>query len=135
MGAGQGTPGGAQVLDDAKETLINDIIERECPQAHRAAIPTGAELSRLACRQRRSSAPSWRTARTRLLQIDERVRAARRGEATAIRAMRATPGEYTATRPLEIVQIDRTLVDVVVVDEQSREPMVLAAGSLSQSTC
>ena len=38
--------------------------------------------------------------------------------------MRSTPGEYTATRPLEIVQIDHTLVDVIVVYEQSCEPMM-----------
>ena len=32
-----------------------------------------------------------------------------------------TPGEYTAARPLEIVQIDHTQVDIIVVDEQSRK--------------
>jgi putative transposase len=104
--------------------LINDIIEREYLKPTRPPFRRVLEHIGLACRQRGWSAPSWRTAKARLLQIDERVRAARRGEATAIRAMRATPGEYTATRPLEIVQIDHTLVDVIVLDEQSREPMM-----------
>jgi putative transposase len=37
-----------------------------------------------------------------------------------VRAMNVTPGAYAADRPLEIVQIDHTEVDVIVVDEQSR---------------
>lgn len=30
----------------------------------------------------------------------------------------AVPGEYTASRPLEIVQIDHTEVDLFLVDEE-----------------
>lgn len=75
----------------------------------------------LACRRRGWPAPTWRTVKSRLLLIDQRVQAVRRGDATAARAMNATPGEYPASRPLEVVQIDHTQVDVIVVDEQSRE--------------
>ena len=35
--------------------------------------------------------------------------------------MTATPGEYSVTRPLEVVQIDHTQADVIIVDELSRE--------------
>jgi len=35
--------------------------------------------------------------------------------------MEPAPGEYTATRPLQIVQIDHAQIDVIVVDDQSRE--------------
>jgi putative transposase len=35
--------------------------------------------------------------------------------------MDPTPGEYVASRPLEVVQVDHTQVDVIVVDEQSRQ--------------
>jgi putative transposase len=37
-----------------------------------------------------------------------------------VKATTATPGEYHATRPLEIVQIDHGRR--IVVDEQTREP-------------
>ena len=47
----------------------------------------------------------------------------RRKDAVSLRAVTPTPAEYTATRPLEVVQIDHTQVDVIVVDEQSREPI------------
>jgi putative transposase len=47
----------------------------------------------------------------------------RKKDAEALRAVTPTPAEYTASRPLEVVQIDHTQVDVIVVDEQSREPI------------
>jgi len=56
-----------------------------------------------------------------LLLVDERVRASRRGEEGLLRARIATPGQYQVTRPLEVVQIDHTQVDVIVVDEVARE--------------
>lgn len=122
-GPGRGRQGGTRILAAAKEALINEIIEREYLKPTRPPFRLVLEHIGLACRQRGWSAPSWRTAKARLLQIDQRTRASRRGEATVIRAMHATPGEYTATRPLEIVQIDHTEVDVIIVDEQSREPI------------
>ena len=33
------------------------------------------------------------------------------------------PGQYKASRPLEVIQIDHTLVDLVVVDEETRAPL------------
>jgi putative transposase len=122
-GPGRGRPEGTQVLEQAKDRLIREIIEQEYLKPTRPPFLRVYEHIRIACRQRGWSAPSWRTAKSRLLSIDQRVRAVRRGDATAISAMTPTPGEYIATRPLEIVQIDHTLVDVIVVDEQSRAPM------------
>ena len=48
------------------------------------------------------------------------MRALRRGDAQLIRATQPAPGEYVATRPLQVVQIDHTRVDLIVVDERSR---------------
>ena len=66
--------------------------------------------------------PNWRTIKQRVLEIDLRTRAKRRGDATVLKATEATPGSYKATRPLEIVQIDHTKVDVIVVDEETGQP-------------
>ena len=66
--------------------------------------------------------PNWRTIKQRLLEIDLRTRANRRGDAALLKAAEATPGRYKATRPLEVVQTDHTKVDVMVVDEETREP-------------
>lgn len=52
-----------------------------------------------------------------------RAVALRRGDEAAIKATMATPGHYGAERPLAAVQIDHTRVDVVAVDEETREPI------------
>ncbi len=122
-GPGRGRPEGTRVLDKAKDRLIREIIEREYLKPTRPPFLRVFEHIRTACRRHGWSAPSWRTAKSRLLAIDPRVRAVRRGDAKAIGAITPTPGEYIATRPLELVQIDHTQVDVIVVDEQSREPI------------
>ena len=66
---------------------------------------------------------NWRTIKSRVEELDVRMVALRRKDEPVIKATKATPGHYVAARPLEIVQIDHTRVDVVVVDEETREPI------------
>jgi putative transposase len=122
-GPGRGRREGSRFLGEAKGTLIRQIIEREYLKPTRPSFRRVLEHVRLACQQRGWAAPSWRTAKSRLLLIDQRVRVVRRGEITAARAMEPAPGEYIATRPLEVVQIDHTQADVVVADEEGRQPI------------
>jgi putative transposase len=61
--------------------------------------------------------------RTRLEDIELRKRAKHRGEKKIVKATTATRAEYSASRPLQVVQIDRTRADVFVVDEQRRSPI------------
>ena len=68
-------------------------------------------------------ATNWRTIKNRLESIDLRRRAKQRGEATIVKATTATPGELRASQPLEIVQVDHTRAGIIVVDEETREPI------------
>ena len=63
------------------------------------------------------------TIKSRVEDLVVRTVALRRKDEPTIKATKATPGHYVAARPLEIVQIDHTRVDVVVVDEETREPI------------
>ncbi len=64
-----------------------------------------------------------RTVKARVVDLDLRAKARRRGEVAMLKSALAVPGEYHASRPLEVVQIDHTKVDLIVVDEQTREPL------------
>ena len=49
--------------------------------------------------------------------------AGKRQDISAIKATTPVPDQYKATRPLEVVQIDHTLVDLIVVHEETRAPL------------
>ena len=122
-GPGSGRREGTQFLHPDEDMLIREMLEKLYLRPTRPPFQRVLEEIAGACRSRGWPAPTWRTVKARLRLIDQRMQAMRRKDTDAIRAMTPTPGEYTAVRPLEVVQIDHTQVDVIIVDEQSREPM------------
>jgi putative transposase len=104
-----------------RDALIQQFLEREYLKPTRPPLRRIIAHIAAACRQQGIPAPTWRTVKTRLERIDERVRAARRGETDLVRAHIATPGTYEVTRPLQVVQIDHTQVDVMIVDQVHRK--------------
>jgi len=117
----RGWPKGKLRDEPVRDALIQQFLEREYLKPTRPPLrPIIAHIA-AACHQQGIPAPTWRTVKTRLQRIDERVRAVRRGEADVVRARRASPGAYEVTRPLQVVQVDHTQVDVMIVDQASRE--------------
>ena len=112
-GPGRGRRERARFLSEAEETPDRRHHRTGISQAHQAALSTCAR-THCACLPSAwvARAATCCTFKARLSLVDQRVRAVRRGNARAIRSLDATPGEYTATRPLEVVQIDHTQVDV-----------------------
>lgn len=68
--------------------------------------------------------PSRRAIERRIANIDlKRLLEAREGPEVARDKVTPVSGQFTAVRPLEIVQVDHTRVDVFVVDERHRLPI------------
>ena len=67
--------------------------------------------------EKQSNAASWN-----LNPLSAAAR--RRGQGALEAASTPSPGQFVADRPNAIWQIDHTIVDIVVVDEQYRRPMV-----------
>jgi putative transposase len=123
MGKLPGRPKGYRTLEAEREGEIQKAIETFYLK------PTKPPLSRLVheirthCLAKDMPPPNWRTIKARLVDIDIRAKARQRGETELLKAATAVPGEYRASRPLEIVQIDHTRVDIIVVDEETRKPI------------
>jgi putative transposase len=104
-----------------------EVIERAIREVY--LKPTRPTLSHLVsniherCSKEGIDLPDRRTVRARIKAIDIRVRGQRRGEEDVVKATNAAPGEYSVSRPLEVVQIDHTEIDIIVVDERTRSPM------------
>jgi putative transposase len=114
---------GSKNHDPARDQLIRRTIEQLYLTPERASFARVVNEIRLNCIKDGLVPPSWRTIKARLGEFDLRTQALRRHDKRIVAATKAVPGEYHASRPLEIVQIDHTRVDVVVVDEETREPI------------
>ncbi len=92
----------------AERPRVSDLVERIGARCHEAGIP----------------APNWRTIYSRVLRTDAERRAGRRQNHSALAKLVPVPGEFTAARPLDVVQIDHTTVDVFVIDAEDRLGMI-----------
>ena len=114
---------GSKDQDPARDLLIRRTIERLYLTPERATFARLVNEVRLLCVQDGLPPPSWRTVKARLAEFDLRTQALGRHDKRAVAVTKAVPGEYSAARPLEVVQIDHTRVDVIVVDEETRKPI------------
>jgi putative transposase len=86
-------------------------------------LTTSLEIARR-CREAKLPAPDPNTVRLRIAAIPSRERLARRSHRKdALDRFAARPGAFDAQRPLDLVQIDHTKLDVIVVDEEQRLPI------------
>ena len=118
-----GRPAGSKNSAPTRDQLIRRTIERLYLTPERASFARLVKEIRVLCVQDDLIPPSWRTVRARLAELDLRTQALRRNDKQKITETKAVPGEYRASRPLEVIQIDHTRVDVIVVDEETREPI------------
>ncbi|PHR91922.1 MAG: transposase [Robiginitomaculum sp.] len=119
-----GMKNGSRRLPEETEAVIIEVINTFYKSRQKPNI-TGLhkEIRRL-CRLRNLHVPSWYAVRSRIAAMDPAEIVGAREGAKAVRdRYRAVPGQYNAERAFEVVQIDHTLVDVIVVDRQSRQPL------------
>jgi putative transposase len=111
------------VLDAKRERLIASTIHEIYLKPERPTMTYLIEQVRARCAQQGLPLPDRRTIKARVDRIDRRTVALKRKDANGVKATKAVPGQYVTSRPLEIVQIDHTEVDVFLVDETTRKTM------------
>lgn len=118
-----GRPDGRRMLDGKREEIIRTTINRYYLTKNRPGISQLVRDIRTNCVSAGLKPPHRRTIKTRLEDIDLHKRAKRRGEAEIVKRTTAVRGGLTASRPLQIVQVDHTKADIFVVDEETRLPI------------
>ncbi len=121
--APRGRPVNALSLDAERERIIADEIEAFYLRAERPRLSGLVERIAARCRQAQLPIPNWRTISRRVRSIDPIRRATKRHDTAALQNIVPVPGEFSAARPLDVVQIDHTPVDVFVVDAETRQGM------------
>ena len=124
LAAQAGTPRGSRRLPDEIEAVISKAIEDFYKSLQKPSINALQKEVRRRCSQRGLRAPCWTTLRDRVAAIDPReLTAAREGAKASRQRHHPVPGRYQVARAYEVVQIDHTLVDVMVVDRIHRKPL------------
>lgn len=120
----RGTPAGAHRIDQQVEHIIDEVIRDVYLTKVRARKEEVFRQVQLRCAAAGLAVPSRKPILARLKALDVRKVARARlqsGEEAALH--RPVPGTYHIEHPLDVVQIDHTRVDVIVVDETHRMPI------------
>lgn len=112
-------------LDSQVEALIASTIKAVYLRPERPRLSDLWRAVRAQCLARGLKAPTYNTLAARVQQCDPRVLLQARAGAVAARQRyeRVKPSSLQPNWPLEVVQIDHTLIDVLVVDELERQPI------------
>jgi putative transposase len=108
-------------LGAVRERIINESIEKRYLIRSKTPMEeTYREVVRR-CRRLHLPAPARNSVIKRIRALDARLVARRRMGSKASEGIAlSTPGALTATQALELVQIDHTLADVIIVDSHHR---------------
>lgn len=119
-----GTRQGSRRLPDETEAVIAEAIRDFYKTRQKPSINLLHKEIRRLCRSRGLRVPSWHAVKARISAMDRaELTRAREGSKAARDRFRPVSGEYTAEFAFDVVQIDHTLVDVIVVDRQHRRPL------------
>jgi putative transposase len=120
----RGTPTGARRIDTHLEQLIAEVIRDVYLTKVRAKKEEVVRRVGLRCSSERLTPPSRKTILARIQALDAReVAKARLQPSEAAALVDPVPGTYRVDNALDVVQIDHTPVDVIVVDEAHRLPI------------
>jgi putative transposase len=115
---------GILMLEDAVETIIGNAIQSYYLNKQKPKISQLLRIIGSECHKAGVSCPSRKAVSQRVQAIHRReLLVAREGVKAANDATRPVVGALQALRPLQIVQVDHTKVDVFVVDEKHRQPI------------
>ena len=112
-------------LDPRVEAIVEQTIKKFYLSPERpGVIALLREISRV-CAEQQLKSPTYRTVRRRLSALDlEAVTRSRLGAKTARQLYQPVQrSPFDDLLPLELVQIDHTQLDVIVVDESERRPI------------
>lgn len=106
------------------EQIIADVIKTLYLSRQKLSKAVITREVRMRCQRNGYRAPSYNTIDKRIRVIDPMLVARKRQGGDAVRRLLSAAGETPESAgPMELVQIDHTEMDIIVVDETSREPI------------
>ena len=111
-------------LDEETEKIIKSFIDNEYLTKQKLPVSKIIENIKIYCKQADIVAPSDNTIRNRIKALNYgRTLRLRNGKSEYLSKFNPVSDSFNADFPLEIVQIDHTPLDIMVVDEIMRRPI------------
>jgi len=119
-----GGRGKSRLRPPVEQILMETIEQHFLTRQQHSIRSTAAEVARR-CREAQLPVPNVNTVRARITALPIRERLSRRSHRKdALDRFAPRPGAFdSAQRPLDLIQIDHTKLDIIVVDEQQRLPI------------
>jgi len=106
------------------ELIISEVITSRYLSRQKPSKASISREIRMRCRQSGYAPPSYNTINARIDMFDPFLVTRKRQGGTAAKRLQPAAGHMPEMEgPLELVQIDHTKMDVIVVDEIAREPI------------
>ncbi|WP_079436157.1 DDE-type integrase/transposase/recombinase [Zoogloea sp. LCSB751] len=111
-------------LPESVERIIRELLQKRFLTKQKRSLAAFHREVAQACKAQKLRAPARNTVALRIAGLDPLKATRRREGQDASRSLQGVGGEPPAvTAPLEQVQIDRTVIDLIVVDERDRQPI------------
>lgn len=116
---------GKSRLDETLELIINDTIRDVYMTSQKKSQTKVVEEVLLRCRNAGINPPHENTIRNRIARYSQKQKLEKRaGKVLTDRKAGPAAGHFSlAKHPLDVVQIDHTLLDIIVVSDRDREPI------------
>lgn len=122
-GRSSGGKGTARLLDEV-EDLVREIVRKQFLTRQKRTLAAVYRDIAAACRARQLPVPARNTVERRIRALNPVEVGRRRGGPNAVRPLQSAGDEVPVIGTvLEQVQIDHTVIDVIVVDERERQPI------------
>lgn len=106
------------------EKIMNQVIEENYLSKQRLPVTKIYTDIKIRCSHAGITPPSENTVRNRIKAMDHAtVYRRRHGRSAYLNSLSPAPGSFEAKFPLEIIQVDHTPLDIIVVDEIYRKPL------------
>jgi putative transposase len=115
---------GSSRLDANIESLISDAITNTYLSRQKPTLASLTKVIKEKCHKANLKAPARNTIKSRIKKLQQdKVIILREGQEAA-RKLQPIEGQFPKVdNPLDIIQIDHTLVDLIIVDTYSRQPI------------
>lgn len=106
------------------EEIVNQAIDKEYLSKQRITTSSLYRLIRERCLKEKIIPPSINTVRARINKLDYLKMTSKREGKNALNKFKVVLGSFPKVQnPLEVIQIDHTLVDIIIVDSYHRKPI------------